>query len=257
MLDGFYYERDEFKMENNKWQNIVKKSIVLIIIVLILFVIGIIILKYNVEGEQNMPFNLSDVLVISSAEGYQENETKNKWNVNIYQTNDIYLDIKKNKNYRDKEIIKSIEILNIQIQNPTVGNVQIYRPSGDGKSYEYNDEYKIGDTIKFEGDKKSDLKNLKISNQGGRILFRVLNNTEKQYISNENEIKHDGTLLNKVGITNDDVKFTISFDIKIELESGVTFDGNLKIDLPKGNIINQGTASSHETDVKDVVFKRE
>ena len=36
-----------------------------------------------------MPFNLSDVLVISSAEGYQENETNNKWNVDVYQTNDV------------------------------------------------------------------------------------------------------------------------------------------------------------------------
>ena len=84
-----------------------------------------------------------------------------------------------------------------------------------------------------------------------------MNNTGKQYTSNEDEIKHDGTLLNKVGITNEDVKFTISFDIKIELESGITFNGNLKIDLPKGNIINQGTASSHESDLKDIVFKRE
>ena len=243
--------------ENKKWQKIVKRSIVLIVIVLILFVIGIIMLKYNVEGEQNMPFDLSDVLVISSAEGYQENEASSKWNVNIYQTNDIYLDIKKNKNYKDKEIIKSIEILNIQIQNPTVGNIQIYRPSGNGKTYEYKEKYKINKTIKFEGDKKSDIKNLKISNQGGKILLRILNNTGKQYTSNEDEIKHDGTLLNKVGITNDDIKFTISFDIKIELESEVIFNGNLKIELPKGNIINQGTASSHEMDLKNVVFKRE
>lgn len=243
--------------ENKKWQKVVKISIVAIIIVLILFVIGIIMLKYNVEGEQNMPFNISDVLVISSAEGYQEKEASSKWNVDIYQTNDIYLDIKKNKNYKDKEIIKSIEISNIQIQNPTVGNIEMYRPSGDGKTYEYSEEYKIGESIKFEGAKKSDIKNLKVSNQGGKILLRILNNTGKQYTSNEDEIKHDGTLLNKVGITNEDVKFTISFDIKIELESGITFNGNLKIDLPKGNIINQGTASSHETDVKDVVFKRE
>lgn len=243
--------------ENKKWQKIIKRSFVFFVIILILFVIGVIILKYNVEGEQNMPFNLSDVLVISSAEGYQENETNNKWNVDVYQTNDVYLDIKKNKNYKDKEIIKSIEIFNIQVQNPMIGNIQIYRPSGDGKTYEYKEEYKIDKSIKFDGDKKSDLKNLKISNQGGRILLRVLNNTGKQYTSNENEIKHDGTLLNKVGITNDDIKFTISFDIKIELESGVVFNGNIKIDLPKGNIINQGTASSHETDLKNIVFKRE
>lgn len=243
--------------ENNRFIKIIKKSIVFILMILVLFVIGIIMLKYNVEGEQNMPFNLSDVLVISSAEGYQENEASKNWNVNVYQINDIYINIKKNKNYKDKEIIKSVEISNIKIQKPALGNIKLYRPSGEEKDYEYKEEYEINQDIKFDGDKKSDLKNLRISNQGGRILFRVLNNTGKNYSSNEMEIKHDGSLLNKVGLTDEDIKFNISFDIKINLESGVTYEGSLKIDLPKGNIINQGTASSHETDVKSVVFKRE
>ena len=61
--------------DNKKWQNVIKGSVILIVIILVLFVVGIIMLKYNVEGEQNMPFILSDILVISSAEGYQENET--------------------------------------------------------------------------------------------------------------------------------------------------------------------------------------
>ncbi len=243
--------------ENKKWHKIVKGSIVFAIIILVLFVIGIIMLKYNVEGEQNMPFNLYDILVISSAEGYQENETNENWSVNVYQTNDIYIDIKKNKNYKNKEIIKNIEISNIQIQNPKLGDIQIFRPSGTKEDYEYKEEYKVNKNLKFEGDTKSDLKNLKISNQGGRILFRVLNNTGKIYSSNESEIKHDGTLLNKVGITNEDIQFNIIFDIKIELESGVTFCGNVKIDLPKENIINQGTTSLHETELKNVIFKRE
>ena len=243
--------------DNKKWTKIIKGSIAFTITALVLFFVGMVILKYNVEGEQNMPFTLSNVLVVSSAEGYQEDETNDNWNVKVLQTNDIYLDIKKNKNYKNKEIINSIEISNIKISKPVLGNIQLYRPSISQKDYEYKEEYMINDKIEFNGDIKTDVKNLKISNQGGRLLLRVINNTGKQYLSNENEIKHDGTLLNKVGIKNEDLKFTISFDIKILLESGVTFNGNLKIDLPKGNIINQGTASSYETDLKNVVFKRE
>ncbi len=243
--------------DNKKWQNVIKGSVILIVIILVLFVVGIIMLKYNVEGEQNMPFILSDILVISSAEGYQENETNENWSLNVYQKNDIYFDIKKNKNYKNKEIIKNIEISNIQIQKPKIGDIQIYRPSGTEEDYEYKEAYKINKNLKFEGDTKSDLKNLKISNQGGRILFRVLNNTGKVYSSNDTEIKHDGTLLSKVGITNEDIQFKILFDIKIELESGITYSGNVKIDLPKGDIINQGTASLHETDLKNIVFRRE
>lgn len=241
---------------NKKWQKIIKGSIVFFAIVLILFIVGTIMLKYNVEGEQNMPFNLVELLVISSAEGYQEKEDQNNWDLDIYQTNDIYMEIKKNKNYKEKEIIKSLEITNIIVQSPNVGKIKIYRPSSETKTYEYTKEYEIVDNIKLEGSKQTDLKNLKISNQGGRIVFRILNDTGKQYSSNENEIKHDGSLLSKVGLTNEEIKFNISFDIKIELESGVLYDGNIKMELPKGDIINEGTTSLNETNIKNIIFKR-
>ena len=97
--------------EKIKIKKAVKRSITLFIIVLILAIVGLVILRYNVEGEQNMPFNLSELTVISSAEGIKkEDSSENKWNVDVCQTNDIYLNIKKNKNYKNTEIIKSIEI---------------------------------------------------------------------------------------------------------------------------------------------------
>ena len=108
--------------ENSQIKKILKRSVYFIIIILIAAVIGLIILKYNVEGEQNMPFKLSEILAISTAEGDQEKESNDKkWDVEVYQTNDIYLDIKKNKNYKDTEVIKSIEIKNISIdENPKI-----------------------------------------------------------------------------------------------------------------------------------------
>lgn len=245
--------------ESSKTNKIVKRSVYFFIIILLAAVIGLMILKYHVEGEQNMPFNLSEVLVISTAEGYQSKEVSDKnWDVEVYQTNDIYLNIKKNKNYRDTEIIKSIEIKNITInEEPEIGKINLYIPTGENQTYQYEEKNKINGEIKYEGNTKSDIQNLKISNQGGRIIFRVVNQTEKKYTSNEEEITHDGTLLNKVGISDKDIRFKIAFDVVIHLESEVSFTGRIELELPTGDVITQGVTNLDKKDMSDVVFKRD
>lgn len=242
--------------ENKRFQKIIKRSVYFFILILIFAIVGTIILKYHVEGEQNMPFKLSQILVVSSAEGIQGEESKYNWDVDLYQTNDICLNIKKNKNYKTTEAIKSIEIANISIERPKIGNIKIYIPNSEKQTYEYKKEYEIDENIKYDGDKKTNLENLKISNQGGTILFRVVNDTGKEYKSNEEELKHDGILLDKVGLTNDDIKFKISFDIIIKLESDISFEGRIELELPVGDIANQGTANLDKKDMKDIIFKR-
>ncbi len=245
--------------ENSKLKKIIQRSVYIFILILILAVIGLIILKYHVEGEQNMPFNLSEILVVSTAEGYQEEESKeNKWDVEVYQTNDIYLTLKKNKNYKDTEAIKNIEIKNIKIEEaPEVGNISIYVPSSEEQTYQYKQEKQVESNILYEGDVKSDIKNLKISNQGGTIIFRIVNKTGRRYISNADEMKHDGTLLKLVELKKDNFKFKISFDIAIQLESDTSFAGRVTLDLPVGDIAEQGVANIDKSDIQDVIFKRE
>ena len=41
-------------------------SMIILIIAIIIFTVGIIVLRYNVEGETNMPFELSKIAIISS-----------------------------------------------------------------------------------------------------------------------------------------------------------------------------------------------
>ena len=97
-------------MNNDKALNkLILKSAYIVIIVLIIAIIALLILKYEVEGEKNMPFKLSSIIVVSNAEGYQEKQNKDyAWDVEIYQSNDIYLNIEKNKNYKETEAIDSI-----------------------------------------------------------------------------------------------------------------------------------------------------
>lgn len=246
--------------DKSKINKLILKSAYIIIIVLIISIIALLILKYHVEGEQNMPFKLSSIIVISNAEGQQEKENKDyKWDVEVYQNNDVYLNIEKNKNYKEVESIKSIIIDNIKIdQNPQIGKIEFYRPSKDNiQTYNYQEEYKMGEKTEYIGDTKSDIKNLKIANQGNTLVFRILNKTGKRYTSNEEILEHNGKLLNKVGITYEQINTKVSFDLTICLESEVSFKANIELELPVGDIIKEGSSSLEITNMKNIVFKRE
>ena len=247
--------------KKTKINKLIKTSLYIIVIVLIISVIALMILKYNVEGEKNMPFKLSNIIVISNAQGVavMDDNSGYLWNEDIYQNNDIYLNIEKNKNYKETEIIKSLTIDNIKIDNnPEIGTIEFYRTSNEEKNlFTYSEEYKIKDNIEWIGDIESDLKNLKVSNQGGTIIISVVNKTGKLYKSNDEEFEHNGKLLEKVGVTYEEIKTNISFDLIINLESGVSFKANIKLKLPVGNIILDGSSSLEKTDLKDIIFKRE
>ena len=246
--------------EESKLNKLITKAAYAVIIVLIIAVIALLILKYEVEGEKNMPFKLSSIVVVSNAEGYQEQENKEyMWDVEVYQNNDIYLNIEKNKNYKDEEVIKNIVIDNIKInEGPKLGKVELYRPSSESlQAYNYQEEYKINDKIEYVADISTDIKNLKISNQGGTLVLRVINKTGKRYMSNEKEFEHNGKILNKVDIGVEDIKTKISFDLSIALESGIIFKANIELDLPVGDISKEGSSSLEITDMKNIVFKRE
>lgn len=246
--------------DKSKINKLILKSAYVLIIVLVIVVIALLILKYEVEGEKNMPFKLSSIIVVSNAEGYQEKENNEyRWDAEIYQNNDVYLNIEKNKNYKKTEAIKSIIIDNIKQNNmPKVGKLEFYRPSSDNmQTYSYEEEYKIIDKIEYIGDTKSDIMNLRISNQGNTLMFRVINKTGKVYKSNEDEFQHNGKLLDKVGISYEDVKAKLSFDLTIMLESGISFKTVIQIELPVGDIVKEGSSSLEITNMKDIVFKRE
>lgn len=158
---------------NKKLKKVISFFVVVFIIFLIVTIICLLMLKYEVEGENNMPFELSQMVVVSTAEGI-DTEGENTWNFNLVQNNDIYIHITKNKNYKQTEIIKNITLDNfVTNTTPAKGKLVIYRPSqNENKTYEYLDEYKVGDSLTYEGEKETNVKNLSIANQGGVITLR-------------------------------------------------------------------------------------
>lgn len=245
-------------MEESRKKEKIKACIAIAVILLAIIITGIISIKYYVEGETDMPFTLSKITIVSTAEGVQNEGAQEKWNLSIFQNNDIYFSIEKNENNKEEAIIDSISIENIQvIENPKIGQVKTYMPnSSDGRLFSYSDEYIVKEnSLTYKGAGKSNAKTLEIGNQGGTAVIRVANTGIGQYISNEDaEIKHDGSLLTKLELQNEDVSFKISFDVVINLKNK-SYISNVTLDLPcENNLIEQGTCSKEITD--KFVFKR-
>lgn len=245
-------------MEESRKKEKIKACIAIAVILLAIIITGIISIKYYVEGETDMPFTLSKITIVSTAEGVQNEGAQEKWNLSIFQNNDIYFSIEKNENNKEEAIIDSISIENIQvIENPKIGQVKTYMPNiSDGRLFSYSDEYIVKEnSLTYKGAGKSNAKTLEIGNQGGTAVIRVANTGIGQYISNEDaEIKHDGSLLTKLELQNEDVSFKISFDVVINLKNK-SYISNVTLDLPcENNLIEQGTCSKEITD--KFVFKR-
>lgn len=242
------------KIINTKQFNII---MIAIIITIILFIVGIISLKYNEEGERNIPFKISKIVVISDVEGI-DNKTENKWDMTVDQNNDIYIYIEKNDNYKYTEAIESINIDNFNVeQNIEVGQKKLYKPELDidSKLFKNIEENEVN-SIKYQGGLNSDIKNLQISNQGGLVVFRYATINIGNYISNEDEQVNHTDLLKKLNINNNDLKFKLYFDICINLESDKKYVANISLDLPINNIVEDGVQSLEITDLDNVVFKR-
>lgn len=230
---------------------------IILIIFIIAFVAGMLILRYQVEGESNMPFRLAKISVIESVEGIEVTNTTDKWNFNINENNDIYLYIEKNEGYGKTELIESIQIKDIVINKQTdKGEAKLYKPVKDEKKMFNNlPENEIKDIV-FTGDLQSNIKEQKISNQGGIIAFRYGINNLSNYISNEAEEIDHSKFLKLTNINLEDLKTNLTFDIIISLVDGKKYQANINLDVPDEEIIENGTKGIEITDLDNIVFKR-
>lgn len=245
------------KISELKGKKIVHICVILGIIVLILIIAGIIMLRYQVEGETNLPFELSKMIVVSTAESNEiEAVADTKWNFSVNQYNDIYLEIQKNDEYTKNTNIKNITFENFVIEkNSGAENIKLYRANSEGKVVE-DEAHLVGSSLTYKGEKETNLDELKISNQGSIILLRSVNQNVCEVRSNDEEIIHDGTLLAKGNTNSEDLNYKLSFDIIIETSRNIKYKGTITIDLPTGDVQTQGKTQLEKTDFSDVIFKR-
>ena len=243
-------------MEQRLSRKIFHICMTIVILIAIFFVVGMLILKYQVEGETNLPFNISKITIISTAEGIDQ-DGEHKWNFSLNQNNDIYIYIEKNDEYNKVEIIDSIILENFNITKKSeLGEKSVYKPKNTGTSMlKDKEEYKV-EKIEYKGDLESDIRNLKISNQGGILVFRYANTNIGTYTSDTDEEINHNELLKKANIKLEDLQAQISFDIIIKLNSGKSFKANVNLSTPSGNIVEEGISNMEITDLSNIVFKR-
>ena len=246
-----------------KKKEVIKRSIAIGVICVGLLLVLYFVLRYNEHGETNMPYNVSKIMLVSTAEGVTKEKAAEKWNMSVMQNNDVYLYITKNENAKTSDdeannLIRSVVIDNIQItEQPKVGNIVKYMPSSlkDGRVFLYNDEYIFEDSLTYTGGSADNSRTLEINSNGGLIEFRFTNNGIGDYVSDtDEEIRHDGSLLAKLGKKNEDIKFKVTFDLTINLKK-INYKTSVTLDFPCGDIITEGTSNTELVD-QNFIFKR-
>ena len=243
------------------FRNLNKKIFHIIMITAIVFVIlclaGILILRYQVEGESNMPFKITKISIVESVEGNAIQGATEKWNLNVNQYNDIYIYIEKNSSYGKTEIIEEVEINNIIINKQNEkGELKLYKPVVDEKRMFINSAENEITGITYKGELESNIKEQKISNQGGIIAFRYGINNLSQYISENDEQIDHSQLLKLTNITQEDLQTNLSFNIIIKLTSGKKYQATINLDVPTEDIVEKGTIGKEITELDGIIFKR-
>lgn len=243
------------------YRSLNKKIFHVIMITVIIFVIlcvaGILVLRYHVEGEANMPFKITKISIVESVEGIENQGAAEKWNLNINQNNDIYIYIEKNSSYGKTEIIEEVQINNIVTNKQNEkGEKKLYKPVVDEKRMFINSPENEITEIIYTGELASKIKEQKISNQGGIVAFRYGINNISQYISETDEQIDHSQLLKLTNITQEDLKTNLEFNLTIKLTSGKKYQATIKLDVPADEIIEKGVSGKDITELEDIVFKR-
>lgn len=244
-------------MEQSLKKKLFHLSMIGLIIVVIIIVVAFLVMRYQVKGETNLPFDVSKITIISSVDSVDNLDEVNKWNLTVRQNNDVYIYIDKNSNYNKTEIIDSIVIDNIAVNKQTdKGQITVYKPTEKGTSFFENTEENIAKEITFVGDMETNIKSLKISNQGGILVLRFANNSVSQFVSNDAVEVNHSKLLKDTNVSMEDLKASISFDLSIKLTSGKLFKAPINLNIPVEDVIEKGTTSNEITDTSNIVFKR-
>lgn len=240
-------------------KNAIKKSIFIAFLIVAVTIVFSIVVKYDVEGEASLPYSLEKILIVSKVSTSNNEDPNNLWNISLEEDNDVYLYITKTDE-NSTDTIQSVTLDNFTVtKEASIGDTVIYRPTGDlNNLYDLSEQNYLGKSITYKGAKVDTLKTLEIRNEGGTIGFRASLENLGNYVSNnyDEEIVYDGSLFTKAGISVENIRFSVSFDILITLNNNVTYKGTINLDFPNDDIITNHESSREITDFSDVVFKR-
>lgn len=207
-----------------------------------------------------MPYKLKEVVIKSSINS-ENIDSKNLWDLELSQANDIYIYIEKDKENNKNEKIQSASIENIKIKNyKGSDNIKVLLPTGKSLKdiYENSTKDYRNEKIEYIGSSIDSLESHDICENGGMIALRVYNqNIGKYQSTKDTKVTYDGSLLKKANIDEEDLKFLVSMDLVIETDSGIKYKTNLQYEMPVDKFEDSGVKTKTINEFSDVIFRRE
>lgn len=246
-------------MEKEAKRRIIKKYIFISFLIIAIIISMLLMVKYNVEGEKNMPFKLSKIIIKSSVDA-KSIESENLWDLDLIQNNDIYIYINKNEHISSAEKIQNVKIEKMAIREKNkVGTVKAFLPTSNNLKtlFSQSTENYFNKSIEYSASTSDNLEKQEICQDGGMIALRISNQEIGKYVANEgDEIVYNKSLLEKAGIEEKDLQFNIEMDIIIQTTDNNKYKGTLSLDMPVDTFENSGTVDKKITDFSNVIFKR-
>lgn len=239
-------------------KNLFKRCLFFIFLAVMFMIVISIMIKYDVEGEKELPFSISKILLVSTVDGKVMDDPENIWNISVTQVNDMYMYIDKTMN-DSEELIKEVKLENFNVNKfPEKGKLKLLRPTGELPNlYTYSEQNYLSESITYTGAALDNMKALDISNKGGVLGARFSVEELGSYISNENEeITYDGKLLSNLGVSVEEIEFNVSFDVIITTDDNISYRGTLNLDMPINTVVEEGSSNREITDFSNIVFKR-
>lgn len=241
-------------------KKVIKKYVFVFFICVIILITAFIMVRYYVEGEENMPFKLDRIIIRSSIDS-SEVDKDNLLKTGLSQENDIFIYIAKENNADKKIKISKVEIQNIKITKASEKyNYKVFLPVSNNISTMYKDSSKdyLKEKIEYLAGSADSSERHIINEDGGRIAFRISNQSIGSFeLSKDNGVTYNGELLTELGIKEEELAFNVYMELIIETTEGIRYKTELDFDMPADKFGKSSTKSKTITDFTDVIFKRE
>lgn len=221
------------------------KIVICILAIILVYFIGL-------YARRNIPlFEIKEVYVKSTANAnHLDDNMSQNWNLNIYQTNDIFIKFGHIDNIytfdENDKLLKNVYVDNILVlEEPILGEeISVYSISNDSsEKFKYTEEYLVNDSVRYIVlPNNASIYNLEVNNTYGQIALSFVNHNVLNYIyENVEELTFDGTLLQNANVKLEEIQFIVSFDLTFITETDKKYVYNIKVKLPYGNILEKGT----------------
>lgn len=220
-----------------------------------------------VEKNENPIFSIEKIYVCSSANAIDHTEEQNLNNLDLYQYTDIAIYINNNnedENLTEKNTVKELYIDNIDLQlNSNIGTTNLVYTNllKFGSKDELKKVLKLPENLNKERidfnivktneeNKKADYeKPTFYADCSNPITLKYINELGKDYsIGKDESASFDGSILQKAGVTIEDINCKVGFRINIVNNEGELYSSKIDFEIPL-NDIYEGTSIKSNTKV--------